>query len=274
MTRRFIRLLALSLVALAAIAPMAQAHGRGHHHARAVCGTLSNVAADQSSIVITTAHRGDVTITNPNAVTVDTTLMGQAVCAKVTRQRAADGTKTLILVSLAAKPAHVKPYARAIAAGPVSGVGTDTLTVATVQFTVPSGFTLPAGLKDGDIVAAVGSEASSSDTTFTLKHLWAKPAMGSHLHALRHGHHGMGRGWRHGSWFWGGPHAAVFGPVTAFTAADATNPGSITVANVTFVIPAGMTLRHPPTVGKKVWVQGSVVNDVLTLTAGCGRRPH
>jgi hypothetical protein len=275
MTRRLIRLIAFSLVAMAAIAPaVAQAHNGGHgrhHHGRALCGTLASVAGDQSSLVITTAHRGDVTVTNPNAVTVDTTLIGQAVCAKVMRQVAADGTKSLILVSLAAKPVHVKPYARAIAAGPVTVNGDGTLTVATLTFTVPSGFTLPT-LNTGDIVAAVGFEASSSDTTFTLRRIWVKGAGGGHHHLAARFR--MGRGWHHGGWFWGGPHAAVSGPVTAYTAATATMDGSITVANVMFDIPACTTLRHEPSDGDKVWVQGSVVNGVLTLTAGCGRHPH
>ncbi len=145
---------------------------------------------------------------------------------------------------------------------------TSTVTVATITFIVPTGMTLPAS---GDVVVAAGKEATAADTQFTLKWIGARPAMGNH-HAFRHG---MGRGWRHGSWLSGDPHAAVSGPVTTFTAPpDASTDGSITVATVAFVIPAAMTLPTTPNLGDKFKAQGVVTNGVLTLTPGCNRGRH
>jgi len=153
------------------------------------------------------------------------------------------------------KRIRLMPYAVVLASGPVK-LGSGSLTVATLTFTVADPTAVPAGLTDGTVVRVLGRMATQG-APLTLARLWLRPVRMMH-------HHGGGLN-RVG--------ALILGTVTALTPASLTAAGSLQVAGIDIVVPAGKTLRARVAVGARVAVRALVVNGALTLKrALCARR--
>jgi hypothetical protein len=236
--------------------PAASAHGKKHHgtkHARTVCGVV-DASSTASSLVITTPKHGNVTITNVGTTPVDTSAFlaaspAASVCAKVARVKAADGTKSLALVSIAAWVPKVKPYATVTARGAVT-LGSGTVTVDSVVFTVPATYTLPVGLADGAIVNVRGIVATATSTTLDLTKLRVRGAAAHHKGHGRHGDHGRGAN-----------AVSASGPISAVSAT------SLTIAGlVTFAIPSTVTVDATKViVGAKACARGTFDGTTLSL---------
>ncbi len=266
MKKRIGTLLLVVGATMAVLAPAASADGKKHggSHARMVCGTV-DASSTAASLVVTTAKRGNVTITNTGTPAVDTAAFlgitpASSVCAKVTRVKAADGTKTLALVSIAAFVPKVKPYARVEAQG-LATVAADgkSVTVDSVIFTVPTGTTLPADVVSGARVRIRGVIATAMSTTIDLTRVRVKGAS-AHKHGGHGGHGDDNHADPNNQATSSGDVVRVSGAVTAVSAT------SLTVANlVTFSVPAGVTLDTTVIVGASVCARGTFDGTVLNL---------
>jgi hypothetical protein len=244
-----------AIVALLSLAPVAGAHGKRHVRTVKVCGIVDATSALPGTLVLATGGTRLVTIQNtkPVALTADI-VAGADVCARAKlvktapaaaarKARHAHGVaRTKVLVSVKVRPAAVVE-----ALGPVT-LGAGQLTVATLVFTFPDGFTLSPKVTDGKVVKALGTSAVAGDP-LVLKRVLRK----RHGHFARH--HGAARV----------ASAEIAGRVSGLTAATATDPGSITVGGITLVIPAGKVLRASVTDGAFVSAKAAVVGGVLTV---------
>lgn len=259
---------------MAVLAPVASANGKKHDgkHARMVCGTV-DISSTAASLVITTMKHGNVTITNAGTPPVDTAAFlaaspAASVCATVTRIKAADGTRSLALVSIAALVPKVKPYASVEARGAVT-LGTGTVTVDTVVFAVPSTVTLPVGLMNGDIVSVRGVVATATSTTIDLTRIRVRGAS-SHRKGGKgeHGQHGdQGESGQHGDQGEGGGNGSTTSSVSVRGPVSAVSATSLTVAGlVTFAIPTTVTVDTTRViVGARVCARGAFDGTTLSL---------
>jgi hypothetical protein len=156
----------------------------------------------------------------------------------------------------------VKPYASVEAQGVVTvAADMSTITVDTVVFTVPSGFTLPTGLATGMRVRVRGIVATSTSTTVDLTRIRVK---GMHVHAHQkgggngEGDQGQGHHGNHGNHT--GDVVRVTGPVSGTTATTLTIAGLIT-----FTIPSTMTLDPTVVAPAIVCARGGFDGTTLNL---------
>lgn len=240
-----------ALAALLSLAPVAGAHGK--RHALTVCGIVDATSALPASLVLATGGTKLVTIANTNNVVLDAGIVaGADVCAKAKVVRTAppvattrsrkSAAKSLLLVS-----AMVRPAAQVEARGAIT-LGAGQITVATLVFTFPDGFTLSPKITGGKVVKALGSSATAGGPIVLMR-------------VKRNGHHGHHA--RHSAMATAS--AKIAGRVSGLTAATATDPGSITVGGITLVIPAGTVLRSEVTDGAFVAAKAVVTAGVLTL---------
>jgi hypothetical protein len=241
-----------ALAALLSLAPVAGAKGKHHSRTSSVCGFVDATSALPATLVLATGGTRLVTIQNTKPVALgDDIVAGADVCARVKSVRTAvtptarhgKGTvKTKVLVSV-----KVRPAAWVWAKGPVT-LGTGQITVATLTFTFPDGFTLSPKVTDGKVVAAVGSAATAGD-----------PIVLTKVTRHRNGHHARSHGASATAL------ASIAGRVSDLTAATATDAGSITVGGIVLVIPAGKVLRASVADGAFVTAGAKVAGGALTL---------
>ena len=243
-----------ALAALLSLAPVAGAKGKHHARTVKVCGIVDATSALPTTLVLAPGGTRLVPIQNSTPVELTADIVpGADVCAKAKLVRTApvapaarhksSATKTKVLVSV-----KVRPAATVQAQGPVT-LGTDSVTVATLTFVFPAGFTLSPKVTAGKVVKATGC-AALPDGVITLKKL---SRSGRHGHSRSHG-----RSRKNES-------ATISGRVSALTAATATTAGSITVGGITLPIPAGKVLRSKVAVGAFVTASAKVKTGVLTL---------
>jgi hypothetical protein len=202
--------------------------------------------------VLTTKRHGNVTITNPKNVDTSAVKVGDTVVVRVRAKWGTGNTIDLTLISIRVFKPRVKPYAVVDAVGPVT-IGDGSITVATITFKLAPGKTLPKGLVDGKLVAVRGIEKTATDA-LTIKRLaWRH-------HARTHGPRVV-RAW-----------ARLLGPVTGLAVATDTTTGSLEVANIALVIPAGKTLPAKIVAGARVQAIAKVKDGVLTLARVCAKR--
>jgi hypothetical protein len=169
---------------------------------------------------------------------------GADVCARATRVRNADATKTKVLLNI-----KVRPAATVRADGSVT-VGAGQITVATLVFTFPNGFTLSPKITDGKAVRAWGSAATA-----------AGPLVLKRVHRIRVGHRVHAKPTKAAK-----PGSAIIsGRVSDLAAATATVAGSLKVGGITLVIPAGKVLRPKVANGARVTARAVVKDGALTL---------
>src|SRR5262249_55249977 len=152
--------------------------------------------------------------------------------------RNADKTRTKVLRSV-----KVRPAASVEATGPVT-LGSGQITVATLAFTFPNGFTLSPKITDGKVVKAFGS-AATRDGPIVLKRV-AKKRFGHRVHANKAAKAAS---------------ALISGRVSDLTAATAADAGSLKVGGITLAIPAGKVLRAKVANGARVTAWAVVMND-------------
>jgi hypothetical protein len=274
--RKWTTVLVAAVAAMLVMAPLASAKGHHHgdrgQHRGGVCGTVDASSVLPGTLVVAKQDATLVTVQNTNNVAIDAAItVGSTVCAKVTNTAAAGAAPALVLVAIKAVTPKVKAYARVAASGPIT-IGAGSVTVATLTFALPTGFTLPAEITADTVVAVRGSILAAGGA-LTLDRIHVA---GGHGH---HGHHRDGgkggKGDNHGTPPAGQtakmPSASVRGPITALTAATADAAGSIAIAGITFVVPAGTTLNPKAIVGAKGRARGTVVAGVLTLGGRCSR---
>jgi len=144
-----------ALVALLALSPVAGAKGK-RHRTVTVCGIVDATSTLPTTLVIATGGTHKVTIQNSKPVTLAAdVVVGADVCARAKVVRNADKTRTKVLRSV-----KVRPAASVEATGPVT-LGSGQITVATLAFMFPSGFTLSPKITDGKVVRAFGSAATA-----------------------------------------------------------------------------------------------------------------
>jgi hypothetical protein len=242
-----------ALAALLSLAPVAGAKGKKHSRTSSVCGIVADSSVLPTTLVLATGGTRLVTIQNTKAVDVTAAVVGADVCARVKRVRtpaapaARHGkgnhtAKTNVLVSV-----KVRPAASVSARGPVT-LGTSEITVATLVFTFPAGFTLSPKVTAGKVVTAFGSAATAGG-----------PIVLKKVSRKRHGHHARSEGGASSA------SATIAGRVSGLTPAGATTAGSITVGGIVLVIPAGKVLRASVTDGAFVKASAKVKNGVLSL---------
>ncbi len=201
-----------ALAALLSLAPVAGAKGKHHARTVKVCGIVDATSALPTTLVLATGGTRLVTIQNSTPVELTADIVpGADVCAKAKLVRTApvapaarhksSATKTKVLVSV-----KVRPAATVQAQGPVT-LGTDSVTVATLTFVFPAGFTLSPKVTAGKVVKATGS-AALPDGVITLKKL---SRSGRHGHSRSHGSSSKNES------------ATISGRVSALTAATATD---------------------------------------------------
>ena len=243
-----------ALAALLSLAPVAGAHGKRHARTVKVCGIVDASGVLPGTLVLATGGTKLVTIANTNNVVLDAGIVvGADVCAKAKLVRTVApaarashankaATRTKVLVS-----AKVRPAASVEAKGAVT-LGAGQITVATLVFTFPDGFTLSPKITDGKVVKAIGSSAVAGGPIVLKK-------------VKRNSHHG--RSARHTS-----PATAsaqIAGRVSGLIAAGPTTPGSVMVGGIPLVIPAGKVLRASVADGAFVVASAKVKDGVLTL---------
>jgi hypothetical protein len=243
-----------ALAALLSLAPVAGAKGKHHSRTMSVCGIVDASSVLPTTLVLATGGTRLVTIQNtkPVALTADI-VAGADVCARAKLVRTAPAAptarhkssvaKTKVLVSV-----KVRPAAAVQAQGPVT-LGEGSVTVATLTFAFPAGFTLSPKVTAGKVVKATGF-AALPDGVITLKKL---SRVGRHHHSRFHGSSSKRES------------ASISGRVTALTAATATTAGSLTVGGIALQIPAGKVLRSKVAVGAFVTASAKVKVGVLTL---------
>ena len=232
-----------ALVALLALSPVAGAKGKRHRVT--VCGIVDGTSTLPTTLVIATGGTRTVTIQNSTPVTLSAdVVVGADVCARAKVVRNADGTKTKVLRSV-----KVRPAASVTATGPVT-LGSGQITVATLAFTFPDGFTLSPRITDGKVVKAFGS-AATADGPIVLKRV-AKKRFGHRVHAPKN------KAVKAAS-------AIISGRVSELAAATATVAGSLKVGGIMLAIPAGKMLRAKVQDGARVTAWAVVKDDVLTL---------
>ena len=231
-----------ALMALLALSPVAGAKGK-RHRVVTVCGIVDGTSALPSTLVIATGGTRTVTIENSKPVTLTAdVVVGADVCARAKVVRNADGTRTKVL-----RAVKVRPAASVVATGPVT-LGSGQITVATLAFMFPDGFTLSPKITDGKVVKAFGS-AATADGPIVLKRV-AKKRFGHRVHA--------NKAVKAAS-------AIISGRVSDLSAATATVAGSLKVGGITLAIPAGKVLRAKVQDGARVTAWAVVKDDVLTL---------
>jgi hypothetical protein len=231
-----------ALVALLALTPVAGAKGK-RHRTVTVCGIVDATSTLPTTLVIATGGTHKVTIQNSKPITLAAdVVVGADVCARAKRVRNVDGTKTKVLLAV-----KVRPAASVDATGPVT-LGAGQITVATLVFTFPNGFTLSPKITDGKVVRAFGS-AATADGPIVLKRV-AKKRFGHRVHANKSVKAAS---------------AKISGRVSDLTPATATDPGSLKVGGITLAIPAGKVLRPRVVNGARVTAWAVVKTDALTL---------
>jgi hypothetical protein len=234
-----------ALVALLALSPVAGAKGK-RHRTVTVCGIVDGTSALPATLVIATGGTHKVTIQNSKPITLSAdVVVGADVCARAKRVRNADGTRTKVLAAV-----KVRPAASVQATGPVT-LGSGQITVATLAFMFPTGFTLSPKITDGKVVKAFGS-AATADGPIVLKRV-AKKRFGHRVHANK-----ANKSVKAAS-------AIISGRVSDLSAATATVAGSLKVGGITLAIPAGKVLRAKVQDGARVTAWAVVTDGVLTL---------
>ena len=186
-----------------------------------------------------------VTIQNSKPVTLPAGVVaGADACARAKLVRSANPKRTKVLLNV-----KVRPAATVDATGSVT-VGSGQITVATLVFTFPPGFTLSPKVTTGKFVRALGSVATAGDP-IVLKRVVRK-RFGHHMHRKQL------RAAKAGS-------AVIGGRVSDLSPANATTAGSLKVGGITLVIPAGKMLRPRVANGARVSAWAVVKNGALTL---------
>ncbi len=240
-----------ALAALLSLAPVAGAHGKRHMRVVSVCGVVDATSDLPGSLVLATGGIKKVTIANTTPVALGADIVvGADVCARAKLVKAAAPTarrgvaRTKVLVSV-----KVRPTAFVRAQGPVT-LGDGSVTVATLTFAFPAGFTLSSKVMAGKVVKATGS-AAVADGVITLKKI-------SRV-SRHHGHHRTFRGVSKSE------SASVAGRISDLTPATADTAGSLKVGGITLVIPVGKMLRTSVANGAFVAARAKVETGALTL---------
>jgi hypothetical protein len=240
-----------ALAALLSLAPVAGAHGKRHARVVSVCGVVDATSALPGSLVLATGGTKKVTIANTKPVALSADIVvGADVCARAKLVKAAapaarkSSARTKVLVSV-----KVRPAAFVQARGPVT-LGAGSVTVATLTFAFPDGFTLSPKITAGKVVKATGT-AAAADGAITLKKI-------SRV-SRHHGHHRTFRGVSRSE------SATIAGRISELTPATATTAGSLKVGGIMLVIPAGKVLRASVADGAFVAAGAKVKTGVLTL---------
>jgi hypothetical protein len=232
-----------ALLALLVLSPVAGAKAK--RHTVTVCGIVDASSNLPATLVIGTGGTRMVTIQNSKPVAIPAGVVaGADVCARAKRVRNADATKTKVLLNV-----KVRPAATVQATGSVT-IGAGQITVATLVFTFPNGFTLSPRITDGKVVKAFGS-AATADGPLVLKRV-ARKALGRRVHAKHVVKTVAGS-------------AIIAGRVSDLAAATATTAGSLKVGGIMLVIPAGKMLRPRVMNGARVTAWANVKNGALTL---------